>query len=647
MGCIYWAVALAATGPTILAEQLDNAKIFATDVAKTALSVAQITDLTSWVLLALASSLTGAGLPSAILSVISIAAFILFSGFYMRPVIEKMIEKTGEYGIDNDEYYFCTFVAVGVGIFGFFANSMGAHPVVGAFVFGLIIPRGALEVELFEKFEGFIMWILMPFFMVTVGQRVDIDSISSGSGWGIAIVVLVVAGLSKAIAAMVSSFITGMDFKESVPLGILMNTKSMFPIMALHIGFEHQVLSAQSFTIMVIGLLLMTISVAPFIVISGRKKQIPYKRRTIHKLRSKEELRILACLHSIQDIHSTVGLFDVSFPSQNSPIIAFAVHLILPHSFSGPSETDQIVAAFDKHVRQRENITISTFSIKSTYSIAEEDICDAAEERRANLVIIPFHKQQGSTGELEIVGPTREMNESVISNSPCSVGIFIDRGLAASGQFATRIAMIFVGGPDDREALAYAVRIAQNPAVKMKVTIFVPSETANQLQYKNRTDTAMAFDVENERDKDQDESAINKLKETITEEGAPPSTIALEEVVVDNEEQVIELIRGMDGQYDLFVVGKGGRHVSPLTSGLADWCEFPELGPIGDALVTTRFSSAFSVLVMQQYDPMGVLNLDRPSSSSTVMTKDELEPSTMDLKRAAEDGIDDGWFERR
>ncbi|KAJ6396074.1 hypothetical protein OIU77_021168 [Salix suchowensis] len=52
--------------------------------------------------------------------------------------------------------------------------------------------------------------------------------------------------------------------------------------------------------------------------------------------------------------------------------------------------------------------------------------------------------------------------------------------------------------------------------------------------------------------------------------------------------------------YDLYVVGRGEGIVSPLTASLADWCEYPELGPVGDLLITSSFAQG-SVLVVQQY----------------------------------------------
>ena len=40
---------------------------------------------------------------------------------------------------------------------------------------------------------------------------------------------------------------------------------------------------------------------------------------------------------------------------------------------------------------------------------------------------------------------------------------------------------------------------------------------------------------------------------------------------------------------------------SPLTAGLTDWSECPELGAIGDLLASSDFAATVSVLVVQQY----------------------------------------------
>lgn len=60
-------------------------------------------------------------------------------------------------------------------------------------------------------------------------------------------------------------------------------------------------------------------------------------------------------------------------------------------------------------------------------------------------------------------------------------------------------------------------------------------------------------------------------------------------------------LRDMADMYSLFIVGKGGRGHSPLTTGMSDWEECPELGTVGDLLGSSDFDLSGSVLVIQQH----------------------------------------------
>lgn len=69
---------------------------------------------------------------------------------------------------------------------------------------------------------------------------------------------------------------------------------------------------------------------------------------------------------------------------------------------------------------------------------------------------------------------------------------------------------------------------------------------------------------------------------------------------MSNAEETVAVIRGVDGIQDMYVVGRGHGKESPLTAGLTDWSECPELGPIGDLLASPDFGTTASVLVLQQ-----------------------------------------------
>ena len=73
------------------------------------------------------------------------------------------------------------------------------------------------------------------------------------------------------------------------------------------------------------------------------------------------------------------------------------------------------------------------------------------------------------------------------------------------------------------------------------------------------------------------------------------------EKYVENGAETASALMDMADMYSLFIVGKGGRGHSPLTTGMSDWEECPELGTVGDLLASTDFDISGSVLVIQQH----------------------------------------------
>lgn len=73
------------------------------------------------------------------------------------------------------------------------------------------------------------------------------------------------------------------------------------------------------------------------------------------------------------------------------------------------------------------------------------------------------------------------------------------------------------------------------------------------------------------------------------------------EKYVENGVQTGMILRDMAETYSMFVVGKGGRGDSLLTTGISDWEECPELGVVGDFLASSEFDISGSVLVVQQH----------------------------------------------
>lgn len=166
-----------------------------------------------------------------------------------------------------------------------------------------------------------------------------------------------------------------------------------------------------------------------------------------------------------------------------------------------------------------------------------------------------------------------------------------------ANQMSHHVAILFFGGPDDREALSYAWRMSDHPGISLTVLRFVSSEDAAEGGNGGNNFGMLSVETDVEREKQMDESFISDFRMRY----ANDDSVAYIEKVVNNGEETVAAIRSMDDIHDLFIVGRGQGTTSPLTAGLTDWSECPELGVIGDLLASSDFAATASVLVVQQY----------------------------------------------
>lgn len=148
--------------------------------------------------------------------------------------------------------------------------------------------------------------------------------------------------------------------------------------------------------------------------------------------------------------------------------------------------------------------------------------------------------------------------------------------------------MVFVGGEDDMEALAFAKRMARQESVTLTVLCLLAAKKSKKATgWDQMLDTVKLRVRELVRSNDP-----GNLKEE-------SSTTYLEEDIVDGADTSM-LLRSMAFDYDLFIISRtcGQNHAATL--GNESWCEFEELGVIGDFLASPDFPSKTSVLVVQQ-----------------------------------------------
>lgn len=214
------------------------------------------------------------------------------------------------------------------------------------------------------------------------------------------------------------------------------------------------------------------------------------------------------------------------------------------------------------------------------------DVCSLAMDKKTNLIILPFHRQRNIDGILESSNSIRNLNQQVLRMAPCTVAVLVERGNSGGGSQCVlggkplyRVAVVFMGGGDDREALVLAGRMAEHSSIQLTVVRLVVRGDGEKEEEEMR----------------RDEGVVNEFRVRSCVEGR----VEYREEEIRDGEDTIRVVRGLEeeGEYELVVVGR--QHGVGGMRGLRDWNEFPELGFIGDMLASSEREGEGAVLVVQ------------------------------------------------
>ncbi|KAK7251394.1 hypothetical protein RIF29_34545 [Crotalaria pallida] len=618
---VFMGVALSITAFPVLARILAELKLLTTNVGRMAMSAAAVNDIAAWILLALAVALSGnSESPFVSLWVfLSGCGFVVFSILIMPPIFKWMTQRCHE-GEPVDEIYICATLAVVLAA-GFVTDAIGIHAMFGSFVMGVLVPKnGPFASALVEKLEDLVSGLFLPLYFVSSGLKTDIPTIQGLQSWGLLALVIFTACFGKIVGTIVVSLFCKVPLKEALALGFLMNSKGLVELIVLNIGKDRKVLNDQTFAIMVLMALFTTFITTPAVMAvykpARKAKLAVYKYRTIERKNTYSQLAILACFHSARNIPSMINLIEASRGTQNrDALCVYAMHLkefsertssiLMVHKVRKNglpfchkhhrADSNHHVVAFEAY-RQLSQVSIRPMTAISSMTNMHEDICATAERKRAAVIILPFHKHQRLDGSLETTrNDYKLVNRRVLEHAPCSVGILVDRGLGGLSHVSASnvsycVTVLFFGGSDDREALAYGARMAEHPGIRLVVLRFVvePSISGEIVRVDvSKGESSSTGSVS------EDEEVLTEFQKKI----AGDDSIMYEEKAVKDVAETVAVIREFS-QCNLFLVGlkPEGEVVCALKRS-----EYPELGPVGSLLVSQDCPTIATVLVMQQY----------------------------------------------
>jgi Kef-type K+ transport system membrane component KefB len=143
---------------------------------------------------------------------------------------------------------------------------IGIHAIFGAFLIGTIIPHDSkVATEVTERIADIVRVMFLPAFFAFTGLRTEVGLIASGQDWLICALIVIVATAGKFGGTAIAAKASGLGWRDSGALGILMNTRGLVELIVLNIGLDLGVITPRLFTMLVIMALVTTLMTSPIL----------------------------------------------------------------------------------------------------------------------------------------------------------------------------------------------------------------------------------------------------------------------------------------------------------------------------------------------------------------------------------------------
>ncbi|KAJ7529302.1 hypothetical protein O6H91_15G043100 [Diphasiastrum complanatum] len=489
---VFIGVALSITAFPVLARILAERKLLTTEIGQLAMSAAAVNDIVAWILLALAISLTNAGSNplNPIWVLLLGVSFVVFMFVIVRPAVTVLARH------DPVREWVVAITLLMVLAAGFTTDAIGVHVIFGGFMLGFIMPKeGAFAGVICQKVEDYVSILLLPLYFASSGLKTKLSAINNAKTVGVLVLVIIIACFGKVLTTMIVAKMNGLKMRTSLTLGFLMSTKGLIELIILNIGLNRKVINEELFAIMVIMALFTTFITTPMVIYLYKPIQ-DFKQYPRRKLDMKDEKDSICMLICAQGPHQLPAIIDITLMMKGQKKKSLKVCLLHLMEISDSISAIRLMtlASKDKkpiwnqdHNVESMGVILQSYlranklNIKTKVAISEvndmsDDICSSAAEMHANLILLPIQKYHHHEGLLDhIYSGFSQVVTKVLRNAPCSVAMLIDKGFGESlGSPVTRasqlhVLLLFYGGPDDREALVLARRIAENSSVKLTV----------------------------------------------------------------------------------------------------------------------------------------------------------------------------------
>jgi len=473
---LFIGIALSITAFPVLARIVQERGIHKTELGAMVITCAAIDDITAWSLLAVVIAIVKAG---SILSALPTILLSIMYVFIMLKIVKPFLSRLGEMHTTRENLtkpvvsiFFLVLI-----ISSFATEAIGIHAIFGGFLAGIVMPENIRFRNIFiEKVEDVALVLFLPLFFVYTGLRTEISILNLPGSWIICLIIITVAIAGKFLGATISSKFTGQNWKDSISIGTLMNTRGLVELVVLNIGFDLGVLSSGLFTMMVIMALVTTFMTAPVLELINRL----FRNQTevlVKEPGLSDNFNILLSFGNPDRGRSLLRLANCFIKHLNNGASITALHLS-PGSDLAPSSVDDYEKeGFIPIIEESQSLNQEFRTLFKISTDIESDISDVANKGDFDLLLIGvgqsvfdgsmLGKVLGFTSRLinpaklfyRVTGKEKlhysstfdERTRLILSKTEIPTGIFIDKNFTRAGKV-----FVFLTGNNDHFLIRYA-----------------------------------------------------------------------------------------------------------------------------------------------------------------------------------------------
>jgi Kef-type K+ transport system membrane component KefB len=486
---MFLGVAMSITAFPVLARIIQERNIHKTKLGTIVITCAAADDITGWVLLASIIAIVKAGsFVSSIHTILLALAYV----FLMIKVVRPFLRRVGDLHSSKESLSKSI-----VGLFfiviilsSYATEVIGIHALFGAFMAGAIMPDNAKFRNAFtEKVEDIALVLLLPLFFVYTGLRTEIGLINDVYLWKVTGLIILVAISGKFLGSALAAKFVGQNWRDSLTIGVLMNTRGLMELVVLNIGYDLGVLNPQIFTMMVIMALITTFMTGPSLSLINKIFK-PDKEEYQQAMSNFSKYKVLISFGNAERGKSLLRLANSLVKKLNGNAQITAMHLSPSNEMKPYNIEDYENEVFAPIIDESKNLNQKVITLFKPSNNIDDDIAELANKGDYDLLLIGVGQSiyEGSLlGKIlgfttKIINPDRLINqmtgkESLFENSPFDertraiianvtipVGIFVDKSFVKADSV-----FIPILEKNDVFLIRYAQKLINNSGAQISV----------------------------------------------------------------------------------------------------------------------------------------------------------------------------------